>query len=58
MTLKYIIFPKVPVPITDKESTFYAMRWFVHCGREKDKAVSFADFMANELINASNNDVS
>lgn len=52
-----IITFKVPVPITDKESTFYAMRWFVHCGREKDKSVSFADFMATELINASNNDV-
>ncbi|VVC33947.1 Ribosomal protein S7 domain [Cinara cedri] len=46
---------QVPVPITDKESTFYAMRWFVHCGREKDKSVSFADFMANEFIQASNN---
>lgn len=33
------------------------MRWFVQCGRDKDKAISFADFMATELINASNNDV-
>jgi hypothetical protein len=33
------------------------MRWFVHCGREKDKSIHFADFMAKELINASNNDV-
>ncbi|XP_025203239.1 28S ribosomal protein S7, mitochondrial [Melanaphis sacchari] len=49
-------FYQVPVPITDKESTFYAMRWFVHCGREKDKSISFPDFMASELINASNND--
>lgn len=48
---------KVPVPITDKESTFYAMRWFVHCGRDKDKAISFSDFMANEFIKAANNDV-
>lgn len=47
----------MPVPITDKESTFYAMRWFVHCGREKDKSVSFSTFMATELIDASNNDV-
>lgn len=52
-----IILFKVPVPITDKESTFYAMRWLVHCGREKDKSVSFSTFMATELINASNNDV-
>lgn len=49
-------FYQVPVPITDKESTFFAMRWFVQCGREKDKSISFADFMATELINASNND--
>ncbi|XP_050425117.1 28S ribosomal protein S7, mitochondrial [Adelges cooleyi] len=47
---------QVPVPITDKESTFFAMRWFVHCGREKDKSISFADFMATEFINASNNE--
>lgn len=47
----------MPVPITDKESTFYAMRWFVHCGREKDKAVHFPEFMATELINASNGTV-
>jgi len=48
----------VPVPITDKESTFYAMRWFLHCGRDKDKKISFPDFMATEFINASNNTVS
>ncbi|XP_050525192.1 28S ribosomal protein S7, mitochondrial [Daktulosphaira vitifoliae] len=47
---------QVPVPITDKESTFFAMRWFVHCGREKDKSISFADFISKELINASNNE--
>lgn len=45
------------MPITDKESTFYAMRWLVQCGRDKDKSVHFADFMATELINASNNTV-
>lgn len=50
-------FFQVPVPITDKESTFYAMRWFVQCGREKDKSVHFPDFMATELINASNETV-
>jgi len=46
---------QVPVPITEKESTFYAMRWFLHCGREKDKSIHFPDFMATEFINASNN---
>jgi len=45
---------QVPVPITDKESIFFAMRWFVHCGQERGKKVSFATFMATELINASN----
>lgn len=48
----------MPVPITEKESTFFAMRWFLHCGREKDKNISFPDFMATEFINASNNTVS
>jgi len=33
------------------------MRWFVHCGQERGKKVSFATFMATELINASNSSV-
>lgn len=34
------------------------MRWFVQTGRKKNKSISFANFMANELIDASNNSVS
>jgi len=34
------------------------MRWFVQSGREKDKKIHFPDFVAAELIDASNNTVS
>lgn len=46
---------QVPAPISDKESTFKAMRALVLAAREKDHSVSYWDRLAMDLIDASNN---
>ncbi|XP_014261964.1 28S ribosomal protein S7, mitochondrial [Cimex lectularius] len=47
---------QVPVPITEKRSTFLAMNWLIEQGKADPKNGRFYDKLAQELLNASNNE--
>lgn len=46
---------QVPVPISDKKSQFYSMKWLIAAAKEKERTVHFPERLAHELIDASNN---
>ncbi|XKL67035.1 hypothetical protein PGB90_010455 [Kerria lacca] len=46
---------QVPVPISDTESVFRAMKWIVESSKEKEGPTPFALKLAHELLDASKN---
>ncbi|CAH1794535.1 unnamed protein product [Owenia fusiformis] len=46
---------QVPVPMTEKNSTFRAMKWMIESAKAKDANTRMYDQLAHELINAANN---
>ena len=48
---------QVPVPITEKEKEFKAMKYIIETCREKEKTVKFHDRLASELLDDSRSEV-
>ncbi|KAH0540870.1 28S ribosomal protein S7, mitochondrial [Cotesia glomerata] len=46
---------QVPVPVTENRRRFLAMSWLVKTCKEKEARAPYAEVLAQELINASNN---
>ncbi|KAK9499360.1 hypothetical protein O3M35_002860 [Rhynocoris fuscipes] len=47
---------QVPIPISDSKATFLAMNWLIEQGKAEPKDTRFYLKLANEMINASNNE--
>nr|CAG4645792.1 EOG090X0CZM [Lynceus sp. MCZ IZ 141354] len=43
---------QVPVPITEKQSYFFAMKWLLLAARDHERKIGFKDQLAKEVIDA------
>lgn len=54
----FMLFQKVPVPISDRRATFLSMNWLIDQGKSEPRTTRFYVKLANEIINASKFEVS
>lgn len=47
----------MPVPVTEKHSYFFAMKWLIEAAQDKFRTIHFPEQLAKELMEAAQNKV-